>query len=64
MKISYRYRVVAYFSLLLVSVTLAFAFIYIHRDRIIKVELLKVEMLPYQRFIYSHLENAAAKDSV
>jgi len=26
--------------------------------------MLKVEMLPYQRFIYSHLENAAAMDSV
>lgn len=64
MKISYRYRVVAYFSLLLVSVTLAFAFIYIHRDRVVKVKMLKVEMLPYQRFIYSHLENAAAMDSV
>ena len=64
MKISYRYRVVAYFSLLLISVTLAFAFIYIHRDRVVKIEILTAEMLPYQRFIYSHLEKTAADDSV
>ncbi|MDD3273338.1 MAG: HAMP domain-containing sensor histidine kinase [Bacteroidales bacterium] len=55
MKITYRYRVVAYFSLLLVSVTLAFALIYTHRERVIKIEMLKSEMIPYQRFIYSQL---------
>lgn len=59
-KLAYRYRVVAYFTLLLLSVTLAFALIYTHRERVFKIELLKNEMVPYQRFIHSHLSKSLA----
>lgn len=55
MKNSYRYRVVSYFSLLLLSVTLLFALIYVHRERVVKIEMLRGEMAPYQNFIYHHI---------
>ncbi|MEZ7874763.1 MAG: HAMP domain-containing sensor histidine kinase [Bacteroidales bacterium] len=59
-KLAYRYRVVAYFTLLLLSVTLSFALIYTHRERVFKIELLKKEMVPYQRFIQFHLSKSIA----
>ena len=55
MKNSYRYRVVSYFSLLLLSVTLLFALIYVHRERVVKIEMLRGEMTPYHNFIYHHI---------
>lgn len=54
-KIGYKYQVLIYFSLLIAAVSLAFAFMYTHRERVVKMEVLKSSMAPYADLIYSSL---------
>lgn len=54
-RIGYKYQVLIYFSLLIAAVSLAFAFMYTHRERVVKMEVLKSSMIPYADLIYAQI---------
>ena len=54
-KVSYKYQVLIYFSLLLTAVTLGFSYLFMQREREFKMERLTYTMIPYTDLVYNNL---------
>lgn len=54
-KISYKYQILIYFSLLVTAITLGFSYLFMQRERDFKIERLTYTMMPYTDLVYSTL---------
>ncbi len=59
-KIKYKHQVILYFALMLTAISLGFSFVFVQKEKNIKMEMLKYKMHPYTDLIYNYI----TKDSV
>ncbi|MHC1779304.1 MAG: sensor histidine kinase [Bacteroidales bacterium] len=64
MKISYRYRILAYFLLVLIATSLLFTFILIRRESQLKLEQLSYRIQPYADILYSSVKGVSGKEDI
>ncbi|GAB1474696.1 hypothetical protein MASR2M69_21370 [Bacteroidota bacterium] len=64
MKISYRYRILAYFLLVLIATSLLFTFILIRRESQFKLEQLSYRIQPYSDILYSSIKGFTSREDI
>ncbi len=64
MKISYRYRILAYFLLVLLATSLLFTFILIRRESELKLEQLSYRIQPYSDILYSSVKALSKPEDI
>src|SRR3989339_163966 len=64
MKISYRYKILTYFLLVLVATSLLFSLILIRRESQFKLEQLSYRINPYPDIIYAFIEDCYGVDEI